>query len=41
MTSSRRAATGTLLPSGRVLIAGGMNSDFVAVSSAEFYTPGP
>jgi hypothetical protein len=39
MTSTRQGATATLLPDGKVLVAGGYNADGVAVSSADLFDP--
>jgi len=39
MTTPRRSHTATLLPSGKVLVTGGMNNVPAAVSSAELYDP--
>jgi len=37
LTTARRSHTATLLPSGKVLVAGGFNGSFL--SSAELYDP--
>ena len=40
MSAGRIAATATLLPSGKVLVAGGQNGGLaVPVSSTDLYTP--
>ncbi|MRG97637.1 Kelch repeat-containing protein [Polyangium spumosum] len=39
MSTARYAATGTVLPDGRVLVAGGRNSSSAALSSAQIYNP--
>ncbi len=39
MTTSRRFYSATLLPSGKVLIAGGRDADNRTLASAELYTP--
>jgi len=39
MTTSRALHTATLLPNGKVLVAGGVGSDFHPLSSAEIYNP--
>jgi hypothetical protein len=39
MSSHRTGATATLLPSGKILIAGGFNNSEVALNTAEIYDP--
>jgi N-acetylneuraminic acid mutarotase len=39
MTTSRTGQSATLLPDGKVLVAGGFNASFLPVSSAELYNP--
>ena len=39
MTTARCLHTATLLPNGKVLVAGGMGIDYKALSSAELYDP--
>jgi hypothetical protein len=39
MTTARYSQTATLLPNGRVLVAGGAESDGQALSSAELFDP--
>jgi hypothetical protein len=39
MNVARSSATATLLPNGKVLIAGGFGSSTVAFANTELYTP--
>lgn len=39
MTSTRQGATATLLPDGKILVAGGYNTEGVAVSSVDVFDP--
>src|SRR5947208_5322415 len=39
MSTARAAHTATLLPNGKVLIAGGMESEAICLATAELYDP--